>query len=588
MAIGNAIHTKTDYVGGSYNVDPLTEYAQSFLDVTKSINEMTGLDIFSEAGKVLRRSSSDDALKNFFTENFMDEDLNDPLNKIPGYLEDQYAMQEQLYENDKNGILNESANLAAYNPVIGITFPVHKNILMNMVYDKGAIQKVVAQGPKFTISMERRILVDIHGNEIDMFTEQNKMTPAIDASNPTYEIEITLPEMGATDVLGLCGGTRLDHLSIRTHVSRIMIDKVYIKEGDIMPDEDNVIRPSGPIATASDEGEKSNVWFPTTIQFKPGYNQYERTFNQPVQLVVRSSATEIVEIKDSLSGSMDHDKFVITSASGAVKKVMLSAELDTSNAMLDTCSVTWKVDTTLVEIPNAIPLNVTISPEEVKDLAALYQVNQLTKIMGLLKTTLANYKDDKIRQFLDHSYDNLPEVARGYAEFDFAVPAGYALDPLTWRHTMFFDTFDSMVTKMLQVLNDPNMIVTVFGDPDLVRRITPTEYSYTTPSSIGPVELDFTRTVVTSDKRVYQFIGSDKLRGTDYFTVILCPRGTDRITYRIYDYQMYVSNEIRNINNPALPAVHAFERFLVDEYQPVQSRIKILNPTGFRPATSNP
>ena len=153
---------------------------------------------------------------------------------------------------------------------------------------------------------------------------------------------------------------------------------------------------------------------------------------------------------------------------------------------------------------------------------------------------------------------------------------------------MFFDTFDSMVTKMLQVLNDPNMIVTVFGDPDLVRRITPTEYSYTTPSSIGPVELDFTRTVVTSDKRVYQFIGSDKLRGTDYFTVILCPRGTDRITYRIYDYQMYVSNEIRNINNPALPAVHAFERFLVDEYQPVQSRIKILNPTGFRPAASNP
>ena len=234
MAIGNAIHTKTDYVGGSYNVDPLTEYAQSFLDVTKSINEMTGLDIFSEAGKVLRRSSSDDALKNFFTENFMDENLNDPLNKIPGYLEDQYAMQEQLYENDKNGILNESANLAAYNPVIGITFPVHKNILMNMVYDKGAIQKVVAQGPKFTISMERRILVDKNGQEIDMFTEQNKMTPAIDASNPTYEIEIALPEMGATDVLGLCGGTRLDHLSIRTHISRIMIDKVYIKEGDII------------------------------------------------------------------------------------------------------------------------------------------------------------------------------------------------------------------------------------------------------------------------------------------------------------------------------------------------------------------
>ena len=587
MPIGNSINAKTEIVGGSFYKDPMTAYSQSFLDTVTSIDEGYGLDIFSEAGKVLRRPESRSALKDFFMENFMETDKSDPLNAIPGYMEDQYAMQEQLFENDANLIL-ESANLAAYNPVIGITFPVHKNILMNMVYDKGAIQKVVASGPKFTISMEKRILIDKNGEEIDMFTDQNKMTPAIEASNPTYEIELTLPEIGATDVLGLCGGTRLDHLSIRTHISRIMIDKVYIAEGDIKPDENNIIRPTGPIATAEDAKEYTNVWFPTNIQFTPGYTQYERTFNQPISIVVRTSATENTKITDSLAGVMDHDKFTVMSATGAIKKVMLSAELDTSNAMLDTCSVSWKVDTKIVEIPNAIPINVTISPEEVKDLAALYQVNQLTKVMSLLKTTLANYKDDKIRQFLDDSYDKLPEVARGYAEFDFAVPAGYALDPLTWRHTMFFETFDSMVTKMLQVLNDPNMIVTVFGDPDLVRRITPTEYSYAAPSSIGPVELDFTRTVVTSDKRVYQFIGSDKLRGTDYFTVLLCPRGTNRITYRIYDYQMYVSNEIRNINNPALPAVHAFERFLVDEYQPVQSRIKILNTTGFRPATANP
>ena len=587
MPIGNSVNTKTEIVGGSFYKDPMTAYSQSFLDTVNSIDEGCGLDIFSEAGKVLRRPESRSALKEFFMEGFMEDDKNDPLNKIPGYMEDQYAMQEQLFENDANAIL-ESANLAAYNPVIGITFPVHKNILMNMVYDKGAIQKVVASGPKFTISMEKRILIDKNGEEIDMFTDQNKMTPAIEASNPTYEIELALPEIGATDVLGLCGGTRLDHLSIRTHISRIMIDRVYIAEGDIKPDENNVIRPTGPIATAEDAKEYTNVWFPTNIQFTPGYTQYERTFNQPISIVVRTSATENTKITDSLAGVMDHDKFTIMSATGAIKKVMLSAELDTSNAMLDTCSVSWKVDTKIVEIPNAIPINVTISPEEVKDLAALYQVNQLTKVMSLLKTTLANYKDDKIRKFLDDSYDKLPEVARGYAEFDFAVPAGYALDPLTWRHTMFFETFDSMVTKMLQVLNDPNMIVTVFGDPDLVRRITPTEYSYAAPSSIGPVELDFTRTVVTSDKRVYQFIGSDKLRGTDYFTVLLCPRGTNRITYRIYDYQMYVSNEIRNINNPALPAVHAFERFLVDEYQPVQSRIKILNTTGFRPATTNP
>jgi hypothetical protein len=52
--------------------------------------------------------------------------------------------------------------------------------------------------------------------------------------------------------------------------------------------------------------------------------------------------------------------------------------------------------------------------------------------------------------------------------------------------------------------------------------------------------------------------------------------------YRLYDYQMYVSNEIRNASNPTLPAVHAFERWQLFEYQPVQARIRILNPTGLR------
>lgn len=147
---------------------------------------------------------------------------------------------------------------------------------------------------------------------------------------------------------------------------------------------------------------------------------------------------------------------------------------------------------------------------------------------------------------------------------------------------MFFDAFDSEVTRMLQVLNDPNMVITIFGDPDLVRKITPIEYTYTSPSSIGPVDLDFKRTVVTSDKRIYQFIGSDKMRWNDTLVVLLMPHNSNRVTYRIYDYQMYVSNELRNVQNPALPAVTAFERFLVDEYQPVQSRVQIINRSGIR------
>jgi hypothetical protein len=149
------------------------------------------------------------------------------------------------------------------------------------------------------------------------------------------------------------------------------------------------------------------------------------------------------------------------------------------------------------------------------------------------------------------------------------------------------DALDTHVTYLLQVLNDPNMTISVFGRPDLIRKITPTEYTYETPANIGPATLDFKKTVVSSDNRVYQFISSDKLRDNNNMIVVLCPKNTDRIVYRIYDYQMYVSNEIRNAKNPALPAIHAFERFKTVEYQPVQGRLQILNPTGLRSEVPN-
>lgn len=582
MPIG-AVNSKTGFVGGSYTRDPMSSYTQSFINLAQNILTESSIDIFEQPKTLLRRPAERETLKQFFCENFMDQDTRDPFVNDPGYLEDQQAMMEQQFENDANAIL-EHANMADYNPVIGMTFPVHKNILMNMVFDKGAIQKVVAEGPKFTMTMERRLLVDTKGNEIDMYLNQDKMTAAIDESNPVYDIELTLPEMGGTDILKRCGGTKQDDLSIKTHISAIQIEKMYIAEGDIMPDADGFIRKNGKVATAADAGEVQNVWFPTNIKFAPGYNQYERTFTAPIELFIRKDADTVEKINDTLSGTMDKNVFNIFSAAGKITKVMLSAELDTANHMMDTCTVKWDTTTRLIEIPNAIPLSVTISPEEIKDLAALYQVNQLTKIMSMLKTTLANYKDDKIKQYLDDSYDRLDDRSRGYMEFDYAPPTGYALDPLTWRHSMFFDAFDTEITRMLQVLNDPNMVITIFGDPDLIRKITPVEYSYTTPNSIGAVDLDYKRTVVTSDKRIYQFIGSDKLRWNDTLIVLLMPHNTNRVTYRIYDYQMYVSNEIRNAANPTLPAVTAFERFLIDEYQPVQSRCMILNRSGLRNA----
>ena len=576
--VGNRKSTAS--MGNGYNYDSIHGFAQSFVECAKDI--MTeGVDLFLEPHKALQLGSTRNALKNFYIENCCDSQefmKTDPANAA-ALIEDAQAMAEAQFDNDVEAI-RENTALGSMNPVIGMTFPIHKNIMMNNVFDKGAIPKFVAREPKFTISMEDRILVTPDGTEIDMFKEQYKMRDAIDSTAPFKEVEMSLPQMeGDTDVLNAIGATDEDNLSIDTYISGVKLTGVYMEAGDINPETGEAVDADGPI----------DFWLPVRLRFTPSYGEIDRIIAEEVAITAKDSTdpTKTIIMKDVITGYMKNNKFMLTASTGLVTDVKLNARLDTSSAMVKTCSVRWKVRTDIVEIGSAIPINTTVSPEEVKDLGALYNVNQLSKVLSLMKTALSEYKDGTIKKELDVSFQTMPATNKFATTFDFAPRQGYALDHVEWRYKTFMDFLDSVATGLFQVLNDPNMTVSIFGAPDLIRKITPTEYTYQTPSNIGPVELDFVKTVVTSDKRVYQFIATDKLRGNANLIIVLCPRNTDRIVYRIYDYQMYVSNEIRNMANPALPAIHAFERWKFVEYQPVQGRIQIKHPTGLTEIAPN-
>ena len=580
--------TRQKTIGGTaYRNDPLYAFGKAFTEAANDILTVENFDLFAEPSRAIRSTGAKEALKEFFCNNFVD-DNNTYLSAEE--LEDLHEDVENMFENDINAI-QENAYMSQYAPMVGMALPIHKLILMNNAFSQGnVVQKVVAVQPNFTISMERRILVTPEGEEIDMFLEQNRIADAIEATAPTKEFELAVPQMeGATDILGLLGGTATDELSSVTHISGIYVENVYIAEGDRLPDEDGWITNKGAIATAAEAGLK-NVWFHVNIPFTPSYggpNRNERVLNQPVTIKYKKDADGTVEVlKDTLFGSMNNSKIAINTMAGKIAKVKVAAKLNTSNAQLDTVSVKWRVDSDYVEIPEATPINTTVSPEEVKDIAAMYDANQVTKIMSMTKTVLSEKKDKNMKDFFDASYETLDERTSFYGTFDFAVPEGYALDWVTFRQATFMDYLDDYATKMLQVLNDPNMTISVVGDPRIVRKLSPKDYVYQAPANIGPVTLDYTQTIVNaSDKRVYNFVGSDKYRNTNQLMIILNPRNTERIVYRLYDYQMYISNEIRNSANPSLPSIHAFERFLMKEYLPTQGRIDILNASGLRGVT---
>ena len=572
----------------AYRNDRLYPFAKAFVESANSILTNENYDLFAEPQRAMRSNAVKESMREFFVENFIDE--NDPT-KTAEEIEDIKESIDAQFENDAQGILNESGYMSDYAPMVGMALPIHKLILMNNAFaNGGGIQKVTAVQPSFTISMERRFLVKPDGTQIDMFLQQNEIADAIASTAPMVNIELTLPQQGGSgasdvDVLGTLGGSNLDELSVETHVAGIYVANVYIDAGDRLPDADGWISTKGEIATDETKGTY-NVWFPVKIDFTPNYggpNKLERTLQKPVTIKYKTSATDVAVIADTLFGAMDKNVITLTALKGQITKVMLAAKLSTSNAMLEECSVTWNVTSDYVEIPEATPINTTVSPEEVKDIASMYDCNQVTKIMSITKTALSEYKDMKIKRFLEDSYNRMDERTSFQGTFDFAVPEGYAHDFVLWRSATFMDYFDDMVTRMLYVLNDPNMTVSVFGDPRIVRKISPKDYTYQAPANIGPVTLDYTQTVVNnSDGRVYNFIGADKLRFTNELWVLLNPRNTDRLCYRLYDYQLYISNEIRNSSNPALPAIHAFERFKMVEYQPVFGKIEILSPSGMR------
>ena len=579
MASVGTRHRKISVDSGYGPSSPLFEQAQDFKRVADNIKNEEQIDIFTNPYSVLYNANSKEALKTSFVEQSADPQSFES----PALYQEHMNDMGEYFENDCEALL-EYAPMVSFNPVIGMTFPIHKNILMNMMFDK-AIPKFVAREPKFTLTMETRYLVTPDGQEIDMYLQQNRMFAAIEATAPLMDTIMNLPEDGQTDVLAQTFkvDSTVNNLSIESEITQVLVQS-YIKTGEIYWDPGQQKN-----AVATDDGVK-HVW--VTIKparFAPNYGDIKRSMTSRFDIKVRQDATNLKVISGALMGYVENNRFHINTTNNEVIAIKLTSRLDTSTAMLKTCSVKWNTRTDIVEIPNAIPINTTISPEEVKDIGALYNINQLTKIMSMFQVVLGNYRDDRIHKFLDKSFINMPAANKIAKTFDFAPREGYYSDHVEWLNKTFMWALESYVTQMLQVLNDPNMTISVIGNTDLIRKITPasSQWSYTTPSSIGPVQMEYKCTVVSADKRVYYFMSSDKMRNNKNLIILLCPRNTERIVYRLYDYQLYVSNEIRNVQNYALPAVHAFDRFKCVEYQPVQGRLKILNPTGLRDYVPN-
>ena len=561
---------------GNFSKDPMYAYAARFSDVNKRIMNEAHVDYTMEPSKAAAFPASTDALREFFLEDSVIGE---------GYLsaedrQDQIDMMNEVCTNDIQALREAGVTgMNAFNPLVGLSLPMHKYLMMNCMFAQ-AIPRYVAKSPSWTETMETRYMITPDGKKIDIANQQNQIYQAWKQQNPSVEVPIALPEAQSVDILDkyFNGASRLtNNLSVATHICAVLVEE-YVQAGTtvVTIEDDGSFK-----ETESGDAGKALVWKPWKAEFTPGYGEANRIIVSPVDInLVQDGDGTVAPFHDTIFAIQKENMFEINASQ--IKAVKMSARFDASARTLRTNKVTWQERTTFVQIPEQDGITIPVTPEEVKDIGAQYGINQVTKYMSIIKEILENVKDDDLKYELDESFLRLDDDHRSAKTIDFAPRQGYYGTHIDWMKSTFMDTLDQFVSGLLTVLRDPNMQITIIGRPELIRRITPTEYTYTTPSSVGPVDLDFKKTVVTSDKRVYQFLSSDKLWGNDNLIVLLIPKNSNRIIYRLYDYQMYISNEIRDAENPQLPAITAYQRYKFFEYQPVQGRLFCANPSGLR------
>lgn len=561
---------------GDFSKSPMYEYAARFCDTQKAIFSESQVDYCTDPVRATAFPASREALKEFYLEN----SVIDPKDKISTEdYDDQMKMMKESFTNDMQALReNAVAGMNSYNPLIGLSLPMHKYLMMNCVFAQ-AVPRFVAKSPTWTETMETRWLVTPDGKKIDIANQQNMIYNAWKDTNKPVDVSMALPELEKTDILETYFHvSRLSHnLSVATHISAVAVEE-YVKAGTM-----TVKIQDGKVTEEAKVGDgKALVWKPWKAEFTSGYDEYNRTIVKPVDIMLVDDAEGTLKpFHDTIFAAQKDNMFEINSG-GKIKAIKLSARYDASSRALKTNRVEWDERTTFVQIPESDGITVPVTPEEVKDIGAQYGINQVTKYMSMIKDVLETVKDDDIKNELDESFVRLDNDHKLAKTYDMAPPTNYMHTYVEYNQIVFMRQLDQFVTGLLTVLRDPNMQICIIGRPAIIRDLTPVEYTYTTPSSVGPVELDFKKTVVTSDKRVYNFISSDKLWGNDNLMILLIPKNTNRIVYRLYDYQMYISNEIRDAENPQLPALTAFQRYKFFEYQPVQGRLRIANPSGLR------
>lgn len=622
MAIYIPKDPKVSYAGGD-----MASLAKEYHQVIESIDKDNRYaNLFESYKGVLRDDRHSKALKDFFVSNIVEEaDPTMSIEKSEKLREDY----ELMFSNIKEDILKEHTATAVYNPMAGLSLPMYKQYMINSIYEN-VIPSESVNNPIFSCAVEKRVLIDpVTRREYDFFTEQHLLTDVILGCVEKRDVFFTVPQTEAdndilTTVFGKTGN--VENLSTATHVSglvgtRLIMPQQEIKIAvsrtvgtetviEVIPYTNRTIAAlvAGTDVLPGVTGTVIGGVFPYEEKFKTSYGAYNLTLTNAYEIpvvtavaagtvpgsynlttvdgtVIQNAVSEKAIPKDKwvkgyISATMNKNKFMImTSDTTNTLGVVMFCKIDMASATQPTPTVKWTERTHQFRVPDAYySYSITTSNDELADVAALYNIDQMSKIMQMVKDSDINTKDDMIKMYLDDSYVSLPDNMKIGRTFTCKENGAYAHGPKAWVKEMFMMELEAHIGKMGQMLNDPDMVYNIVGRKELIMRLAPEldKVTYVSQASVGPIKQDFMKVITnTSTNTQMTFVAADKMRDTNNLIIIPIPKSDNRFVYKLFNYIYVLTNKVRNPENSQLENMYCYSRWLLEKLQPFQGRVTI-------------
>lgn len=530
---------------GSFVQEKDTDFKNGVLSLMEGFRAAYSMDACDDFMKIMKNDTLNEQYKEGLIGDILAEGFEDP------YLAMMPEKLEQLYENSRTNIIEESYGVSTMSPIVAYSLPILKKSFLQC-NAKDIVMTEVASKPVVKIAFERKFLRDKKGAKYYIpevfYNDEYKKVSQLAKGKEINGDWHTQP-MQDLPLLTLSGGTieARDEFALDFHICALKMQingQEHIEEVDIKPDL----------------GANNSFVYRVSAE-KDGH-----------------------KVEEIISGSVDfyHGTVSISSTGKAIKAVKFGGHLSNQNNV-ESLDLGRERETKHWHIGEGERLNSGFTIEKIKDMKAMLNIDVVPEIIADMSTVLTQFEDSTVLSFVKDSLERWKDKKQlpwGYSEgfvetakFN-CVPDHGMLTQSDWIEKELKFRIDRLVGKLKTKLKTQDIMFTLFAHPNNIELLSPSvNWLFDEATKVGGVQLDYRFGVMTTNRCRIHVVSSLKVDEAEGLRIIAQPTTAEHITFKHYKYSLNIENNYRNAQTPLTPNIMATHRHMTKEVLPVQAQL---------------